>query len=357
MGIRVSNLIKAFDKTTIVHGISFDVADGEFVTLLGPSGCGKTTTLRCIAGLERTNGGIIEIDGQVVSQPEKDIFAPPHERNLGMVFQSYAIWPHMSVAENIAFPLVARGGSEADTKQAVLWALDIVGLTGMGDRQPSELSGGQQQRVALARAIVGKPKVLLFDEPLSNLDARLRDRTRAEISRIQKELAIPAVYVTHDQAEALSMSDRIIVMESGHIIEEGEPRKLYRRPNKQFTAEFIGAANFLTVTYKGQNWFAPDGSTLTLEESVTGHEGEERIAVLRSEHLDIQLPDGTASRDHVNALRGTIDHVQYMGPHIEYAISVQGVPMNVTHHKDFGTGTDIMVTFGPADIHLLPRPQ
>ncbi|MDO9024116.1 ABC transporter ATP-binding protein [Zwartia sp.] len=355
MGIRVSNLIKIFDKTTIVHGISFDVADGEFVTLLGPSGCGKTTTLRCIAGLERTNGGMIEIDGQVVSQPEKDIFAPPHERNLGMVFQSYAIWPHMSVAENIAFPLVARGSHETDTKQAVLWALEIVGLTGMGDRQPSELSGGQQQRVALARAIVGKPKVLLFDEPLSNLDARLRDRTRAEISRIQKELAIPAVYVTHDQAEALSMSDRVIVMEGGHIIEEGEPRKLYRKPNKRFTAEFIGAANFLTVTYKGQNWYAPDGSALTLEESVTGQEGEQRTAVLRSEHLDIRLPDEIASDGHVNALHGTIEHVQYMGPHIEYAISVQGVPMNVTHQMDFGPGTQILVTFGPADIHLLPR--
>jgi ABC-type Fe3+/spermidine/putrescine transport system ATPase subunit len=165
------------------------------------------------------------------------------------------------------------------------------------------------------------------------------------------------VYVTHDQAEALSMSDRIIVMDNGHIIEEGEPRKLYRRPNKRFTAEFIGAANFLTVTYKGHHWFAPDGSALTLEESVTGQEGEERIAVLRSEHLDIQLPDGTASRGHVNALRGTIDHVQYMGPHIEYAISVHGVPMNVTHQTEFGTGTDIMVTFGPADIHLLPRQQ
>jgi iron(III) transport system ATP-binding protein len=272
-----------------------------------------------------------------------------------MVFQSYAIWPHMSVAENIAFPLVARGSHGDETKQAVIWALDIVGLTGMGDRQPSELSGGQQQRVALARAIVGKPKVLLFDEPLSNLDARLRDRTRAEISRIQKELAIPAVYVTHDQAEALSMSDRIIVMDGGHIIEEGEPRKLYRKPNKHFTAEFIGAANFLTVTYKNQQWYAPDGSVLTLEESVTGTEGEQRIAVLRSEHLDIQLLDGTASTAHVNALRGTIEHVQYMGPHIEYAISVGGVPMNVTHQMDFGSGTQILVTFGPADIHLLPR--
>jgi ABC-type Fe3+/spermidine/putrescine transport system ATPase subunit len=302
-----------------------------------------------IAGFEEPSSGKILVNATDVTG------LPARRRNMGMVFQSYAIWPHRSVAENIAFPLVARGNPEADTKQAGIWALKIVGLGGMGDRQPSELSGGQQQRVALARAIVGKPKVLLFDEPLSNLDARLRDRTRAEISKIQKELAIPAVYVTHDQAEALSMSDRVIVMDSGHIIEEGEPRKLYRRPNKRFTAEFIGAANFLTVTYKGQNWFAPDGSMLTLQESVTGHEGEERIAVLRSEHLDIKLPNGTASTEHVNALRGTVEHVQYMGPHIEYAITVQGVSMNVTHLMDFAPGTDILVTFGPADIHLLPR--
>ena len=354
MGIRVSHLIKSFDKTIIVHGISFDVADGEFVTLLGPSGCGKTTTLRCIAGLERTNGGIIEIDGHIVSQPEKDIFAAPHERNLGMVFQSYAIWPHMTVAENIAFPLVARGNSDATIKESVLWALDVVGLTGMADRQPSELSGGQQQRVALARAIVGKPKVLLFDEPLSNLDARLRDRTRAEISRIQRELAIPAVYVTHDQAEALSMSDRVIVMQSGHIIEEGVPRQLYRKPARRFTAEFIGAANFLTVTYKNAGWCAPDGSALVLEDSISAQEGEQRVLVLRSEHLDLQQVGAISPKGHANALHGTIEHVQYMGPHIEYAIRVEGETMIVTHQTEFAVGTPIIVTFGSADIHLLP---
>ena len=224
MGIRVANLVKTYGPATIVHGISFTVDDGEFVTLLGPSGCGKTTTLRCIAGLERTNGGVIEIDGQVVSDAQHDIFVPPHERNLGMVFQSYAIWPHMTVADNVAFPLVVQG--KRDTAEAVAWALDVVGLSALAKRHPSEISGGQQQRVALARAIVGRPKVLLFDEPLSNLDARLRDRTRGEISRIQKELSIPAVYVTHDQAEALSMSDRIIVMDAGRIVEEGKPDEI-----------------------------------------------------------------------------------------------------------------------------------
>lgn len=355
MGIRVNNLIKAFNQTTIVHGISFDVEDGEFVTLLGPSGCGKTTTLRCIAGLERTNGGTIEIDGRVVSQPEKDIFIAPHERDLGMVFQSYAIWPHMSVAENVAFPLIARNVDRASIPEAVSWALEVVGLSHLANRQPSELSGGQQQRVALARAIVGKPKVLLFDEPLSNLDARLRDRTRAEISRIQKELAIPAVYVTHDQAEALSMSDRIIVMDGGHIVEVGEPRELYRRPTKKFTADFIGAANFLTLTCRGQKWFAPDGSSITFDPPVIGQNGEQRTAVLRSEDLRLAAQSESVQADRVNTLSGVIEHIQYMGPHIEYAVKVQDTIINVLDQVEFARNASVSVTFRPADLHLLPN--
>lgn len=354
MGICVTNLVKIYKPATIVHGISFTVDDGEFVTLLGPSGCGKTTTLRCIAGLERTNGGVIEIDGQVVSDAQRDIFVPPHERNLGMVFQSYAIWPHMTVAENVAFPLVVRG--MRDTREAVRWALDVVGLGALAKRQPSELSGGQQQRVALARAIVGRPKVLLFDEPLSNLDARLRDRTRAEISRIQKELSIPAVYVTHDQAEALSMSDRVIVMDAGRIVEEGEPRMLYRRPASRFTADFIGAANFLSLVYRDHAWFAPDGSTVRLADSEPGDTDETREAVLRSEILGVRATDDAVPDDSLNALRGTIKSLQYMGPHIEYSIDVSGVLLNALSNEEFAQGAAVLVTFRPQDIHLLSKP-
>lgn len=353
MGIRVTNLLKVYGSTTIVHGTSFTVDDGEFVTLLGPSGCGKTTTLRCIAGLERTNGGTIEIDGQVVSDAQRDIFVAPHERNLGMVFQSYAIWPHMSVAENVAFPLTVRG--IRDTKEAVAWALDIVGLSAMANRQPSEISGGQQQRVALARAIVGKPKVLLFDEPLSNLDARLRDRTRAEISRIQKELSIPAVYVTHDQAEALSMSDRIIVMDGGRIVEEGAPRTLYRRPNSRFTADFIGAANFLSVVYRDQAWFAPDGSALRISGFQSGDSGETRELVLRSETLCLQARTDSPLNDGFNALQGTVESLQYMGPHIEYSIDVSGVALNVLSTEEFTKGSPVCITFRAEDARLLPK--
>jgi iron(III) transport system ATP-binding protein len=355
MGIRITNLLKVYESITIVHGISLEVADGEFVTLLGPSGCGKTTTLRCIAGLERTNGGVIEIDGEVVSDAQRDIFVAPHERNLGMVFQSYAIWPHMTVAENVAFPLAVRGIK--DTKEAVAWALDVVGLSKLAQRQPSELSGGQQQRVALARAIVGKPKVLLFDEPLSNLDARLRDRTRAEISRIQKELSIPAVYVTHDQAEALSMSDRIIVMDAGRIIEEGVPRQLYRSPNSRFTADFIGAANFLNVVCRDQTWFAPDGSSVRIADAGPCQPNEERVAVLRSEVLGVRAADDLAPQEGLNALRGTVDNLQYMGPHIEYSIDVSGVLLNALCTDEFPKGATVLVTFRPGDIRLLPKEE
>ena len=353
MSIRVTNLVKIYDSATIVHGISFDVADGEFVTLLGPSGCGKTTTLRCIAGLERSNGGVIEIDGQVVSDAQRDIFVPPHERSLGMVFQSYAIWPHMTVAQNVAFPLVVRG--TRDPAEAVAWALQVVGLGALAKRLPSELSGGQQQRVALARAIVGRPKVLLFDEPLSNLDARLRDRTRAEISRIQKELSIPAVYVTHDQAEALSMSDRVIVMDAGRIVEEGEPRTLYRRPARRFTADFIGAANFLSLVFRDQAWCAPDGSTVRLADGMAGTSGETREAVLRSEVIGVRAAADPVAHDDFNALRGTVVNLQYMGPHIEYAIDVGGVTLNASSSEEFARGAAVFATFRPQDIHLLPR--
>ncbi len=353
MGIRISNLVKIYGSTLIVDQISFAVADGEFVTLLGPSGCGKTTTLRCIAGLERADGGTIEIDGVVVSDGSLGIHVGTHERNLGMVFQSYAIWPHMTVARNVAFPLQVRGATaSAAIDEAVRWALDVVGLGALSHRHPSELSGGQQQRVALARAIVGKPKVLLFDEPLSNLDARLRDRTRSEISRIQKELAIPAVYVTHDQAEALSMSDRVPVMNGGVTVEEGAPRDLYQRPRKRFTAEFIGAANFIGMTWDGQLWKTADGASVLIPGQAAAVAGETRQAVLRSEVLHVEPADAPLSAGFA-ALRGTVLGHQYMGPYTEYSIDVAGTAIMAHSAAEFPVSSPVHVTFRPQDIHLL----
>jgi iron(III) transport system ATP-binding protein len=278
------------DDVHAVRGVSFTVQEGEFYTLLGPSGCGKTTTLRCVAGLERPDGGHISLAGQGVSSGTR--FVSPHRRDIGMVFQSYAIWPHMTVFENVAFPLHANGQREigrrvrevkADMAKAPLapdapeerrvWfraalarrgvfgrglgaqeiarrvgeALDVVGLGGLEGRNATQLSGGQQQRLALARALVRRPKLLLLDEPLSNLDATLRERMRTELRALQRRLGITTLYVTHDQTEALSMSSRIAVMSGGEIVQEATPRDLYLKPVNQFVAEFVGSTNFMAA--------------------------------------------------------------------------------------------------------------
>jgi iron(III) transport system ATP-binding protein len=231
-----------------VDDISFGIASGRFLTLLGPSGCGKTTTLRCLAGLERPDAGRIVLDDAVVFDAAAGVLVPASERGIGMVFQSYAIWPHMTVFENVAFPLrVARrrryGRAEIDRR--VGEALDLVHLGGFAARPATALSGGQQQRLALARGIVHEPKILLLDEPLSNLDAKLREQMRIELKRLQARLGITTVYVTHDQSEALALSDEIAVFEAGRIAQRGSPQEIYRAPSSRFVADFIGSANFI----------------------------------------------------------------------------------------------------------------
>ncbi|AKI97408.1 ABC transporter ATP-binding protein [Kosmotoga pacifica] len=225
-----------------VDGISFQVKQGELVTLLGPSGCGKTTTLRIIGGFEIQNKGDVLIDGAVVNN------LPPNRRPTAMVFQSYALFPHMNVFENVAYGLKIRNFSRAEIRRKVLDILDIVGLTGLENRYPGKLSGGQQQRVALARAIVLEPKLLLLDEPLSNLDAKLREQMRIELKKIQKRVGITSVYVTHDQLEAMTLSDKVVVMNSGKIVQEDTPANIYRFPTNKFVASFIGRANFIEAT-------------------------------------------------------------------------------------------------------------
>lgn len=247
--IRVSNLSKRFGDSSrgvlAVNEVSFDVEDGAFVTLLGPSGCGKTTTLRLLAGLERPTTGSIYIGNECVCSTERRIFQPAHRRPIGMVFQSYAIWPHLTVDENVAFPLqVSRPRvGKKEIAQRVKEALTFVGLEHLGSRLSTELSGGQQQRVALARALIRNPKILLLDEPLSNLDAELRERTRDELREVQQRLGITTIFVTHDQSEALAMSDRIMVMNDGCIIESGLPHEIYNSPRRSFTARFLGVSN------------------------------------------------------------------------------------------------------------------
>src|SRR5215469_12603774 len=236
-----------FGEIAAVSGIDLRVNEGEFVTLLGPSGCGKTTTLRMVAGLEQNTGGRISIDNEVVSDAASRVFVPSERRRLGMVFQSYAIWPHMTVFENVAYPLRVRRVKERETRQAVERALAMVGLAGLADRPAPNLSGGQQQRVALARSLVFEPQILLLDEPFSNLDARLRAQMRAELKMLQRRLAVTVVLVTHDQVEALSVSDRIAVMRQGRLEQLGTPQQLYREPASVPVRDFVGR----TIVLKG----------------------------------------------------------------------------------------------------------
>ncbi|HEU0013103.1 MAG TPA: ABC transporter ATP-binding protein, partial [Longimicrobium sp.] len=243
--LRLENLTRRFGDTLAVDGLSLEVAAGEFLTLLGPSGCGKTTTLRMIAGFEQPTSGRVVVDGRDVTA------LPPQKRDVGMVFQNYALFPHLDVAENVAFGLRSRGESRAAAAPGVERALEMVELTGFGARRVQQLSGGQQQRVALARALAPEPPLLLLDEPLSNLDAALRERTRDELRALLKQLGMTAVFVTHDQEEAFALSDRVAVLDRGRLQQVGSPEELYAAPANAFVASFLGRANFLPATVEG----------------------------------------------------------------------------------------------------------
>ena len=233
------NMSKSFGDLEIIKDFNLEVKDGDFVSFLGPSGCGKTTCLRMVAGLEFNTTGIIKIDDEIVNQPEEDFFLPPEKRHVGMVFQSYAVWPHMNVFDNIAYPLKVAGMKKGEICEKVEAMISIVELDGLNKRMPSELSGGQQQRVALARGLVMRPKVLLLDEPLSNLDAKLREKMRQDIRNIQQKFKMTCIYVTHDQIEAFSMSDKIVIMNKGDIIQQGSPKEIRNAPINEFVKDFI----------------------------------------------------------------------------------------------------------------------
>lgn len=251
--IQISRLLKTYpgSKYTPVDDLSLEIEDGHFFTLLGPSGCGKSTTLRCIAGLERPDQGEIRVNGVEVFSAAAGNIVPPYKRSLSMVFQSYAIWPHMTVFQNVAYPLKCQKLSSEAIRKEVAWSLDLVGLGHLADRPAPLLSGGEQQRVALARAIAGRSKVILFDEPLSNLDAKLRETMRSEIRALHQQLKFTALYVTHDQEEAFSMSDMVAIMNKGKVRELGSPEALYTTPRSEFGAEFLGARTKVPGTVRG----------------------------------------------------------------------------------------------------------
>ena len=243
--VRVEKLVKRFGVVTAVDGISFEVPRGRLLTLLGPSGCGKTTTLNMIAGFEAPDGGDVRVGDRLISSASRNVLVPAHKRNLGMVFQSYGLWPHLKVRDNVAFGLQMRRTPKSEISEAVERALGLVRLDGLADRYPSQLSGGQQQRVAFARALIYEPDVLLLDEPLSNLDAALREEMRLELKELQAETGITTIFVTHDQVEAMVMSDVIVVMNNGRIEQMGAPGDVYQNPANQFVAGFVGVSNFL----------------------------------------------------------------------------------------------------------------
>ncbi len=307
--------------------MTFTVEDGRFYTLLGPSGCGKTTTLRCIAGLERPEGGTIRLGDTVLSG--KGRFTPPHARDVGMVFQSYAIWPHMSVFQNVAFPLeVAKPRPPAgEIRRAVMEALALVGLEGLEDRPAPQLSGGQQQRLALARALVRKPRILLLDEPLSNLDAKLRERMRIELRELQRRLRITTVYVTHDQGEALFLSHRVAVMQDGRIVQEGAPRDVYGIPRSGFVADFVGTATFVSgeVTPDGIRALGGTVRCLIPEDL---RPGDTALLVLRPENVAVH----DRPQDGPNQFPGTLRVAAFLGDHLDCVVDVAGTRVRARAH-------------------------
>ncbi len=337
---------KSFGQVTAVEEISFTIEAGSLVTLLGPSGCGKTTTLRMIAGLEMPTGGRIQIGEQDVS------LLPATDRDVSMVFQSYALFPHMTVAENIAYGLSMSRLPKAELKERAEEGLRLVGLEGYGKRLPSELSGGQQQRVAVARALVLEPAVLLFDEPLSNLDAKLRRRVRQDIRELQQKLKLTVAYVTHDQEEALAVSDRIIVMKNARIAQEGTPRELYEQPADDFVADFIGDANLVA----GEIEAVDDGLALVRIGGLSHRlparglaPGPVRVAI-RPEAIRLSGETGG------EALAGTVRKATYLGSHMEYMVETGlGEVFAIDHRVDapIDPGEEVAVTLGDQGVTLV----
>lgn len=314
-------LSKSFGEVTVVNDIDLEIKDHEFLSFLGPSGCGKTTTLRMIAGFDMPTSGEILIGDRLVSSTKEKIFIPPEERNVGMVFQNYAVWPHMDVFKNVAYPLKIKKTKAGELHERVMGVLSLVKLAGMEKRFPHQLSGGQQQRVALARALIMEPDVMLLDEPLSNLDAKLREEMRFEIKDIQRRTGVTIIYVTHDQAEAMAMSDRILLLHNAKVQQLGTPRELYEKPRNQFVADFIGLINFLKVKITGSaekkvaNFVAAPQASFNIEvDEFKRFEGEFIFAV-RPENVKLVSPAQSK-------VRGKVNKRVYLGNTLDYRIEL-----------------------------------
>ncbi len=346
--VKIEALSKRFPETVAVDNMTLHIEEGSLTTFLGPSGCGKTTTLRMIAGLETPTAGSISIGDQVVAGD--GAFVPPEQRQIGMVFQSYAIWPHMNVFDNVAYPLQVRRLRKAEVRERAMAALKVVQLSDLAERYPSQLSGGQQQRVAVARAIVFEPQLLLFDEPLSNLDAKLREQMRMELRELQQRLGVTTLYVTHDQQEALAISDVVAVMEFGKLVQVGRPQDIYEQPTNKFVADFVGWTNFLPVTVTS------DGADLhgvRLTCPVPEGLSPDTAVELSIRPVDIRIADHGESDDNVlvGDLRGTI----YMGKYLICDVAIGGslVQAYANLNQNLTLGEQVEVRFRPDAARLL----
>ena len=319
--LALKNLTKLFTSSVAVNDVSLDIEAGELVAFLGPSGCGKTTTLRMVAGFIEPTSGAILVQGKDITRLK------PNHRDMGMVFQSYALFPHMTVERNVAFGLVARGAPSADIPSRVAATLDLVGLTGFGGRYPKQLSGGQQQRVALARVLALKPKLLLFDEPLSNLDAKLRVQMRHEIRQLQKEVGITSLFVTHDQEEAMTIADRIAVMNNGRIEQIGSPAEIYHSPQTRFVADFIGTNNLLEGRIEGGAFVTSAGLSIP-HVAPSPADSTAIVLAVRPEKIDMSSPQSPTP------LSGTVTRLTKLGSLIEYAVALPSGETFLVHQQD-----------------------
>lgn len=357
--VRLKEVTKRFGDVVAVDKATFNVKEGEFFTLLGPSGCGKTTMLRIIAGFYQPDEGEVYFDDRLMN------YIPPWKRDTGMVFQNYALWPHMNIFNNIAYGLRIRKHPKDEVKEKVKWALKLVGLEGFEKRTPAQLSGGQQQRVALARALVIEPQILLLDEPLSNLDAKVRVQVRTEIKKIQKQLKITSIYVTHDQEEALCISDRLAVMNKGMVEQVGTSREIYENPEKEFVADFIGVANFI----RGRVSEVDEDKGIVVEAEhgaqfiATGSWNE--VALKGSEVLISIRPEAISVQSHgvelkgLNTIEGTVRFSEYLGDVVRYEVEasfgkiIRADVYNPRRKKIYGEGEKVILTFSPEDTKLI----
>lgn len=357
--IEVQNLFKRFKNVVAVNHIQLEVNKGEMLTLLGPSGCGKTTTLRCIAGLEKPEQGDVIIDGNPMFSQG---FVPPAKRGIGMVFQNYAVWPHMKVFDNIVYGLRIERIPRRTIKERAQQVLELVGLTGLGERYPNQLSGGQQQRVALARALVRNPKVLLLDEPLSNLDAKLREKMRFEIKSLVRRMHITSVYVTHDQAEAMVISDRIVVMDSGNIVQVGTAEEIYKKPANRFVADFIGTTNFIPgeISEVLQDKLLAYIDTEFGQKMLCKMPDPAMASTDKKVHISIRPEDVEVftepPKDTDNLFKGTIMHRAYLGNFLYFFVNVDSTMIRVQAPYDIKQkeGEELYLLLNPEKCIILP---